>query len=52
MEQILVPVDLADAGKAEALVKEAVKYGQRQDVIFTLLHVISALPGLYDRGFG
>ncbi len=45
MEQILVPVDLADAGKAEALVKEAVKYGQRQDVSFTLLHVVSALPG-------
>ncbi len=45
MEKVLLPIDLAHGEKAEALVKEAVKYAQGKDVSFTLLHVATAMPG-------
>ena len=45
MEKILLPIDLAQPDKAEALVREAVKVASGRDVSFTLLYVASAMPG-------
>ena len=45
MEKILLPVDLAHGEKAEALIGEAVKYAKGRDVSFTMLHVVTPMPG-------
>lgn len=45
MKKILLPIDLAQTEKAEALVAAAKQIGNAADSSFTLVYVVSSMPG-------
>ena len=51
MEKILLPIDLSHPEKADEILQEAKKIGEGRDTRFTVVHVVTPLPGFVSAEF-